>query len=539
MEEFRREFLRFAGLGVVGGTTNLLAGRSARAQPHSGPATQTRRLFYDVRDFGARGDGVSIDSPAVNAAIEAAALAGGGTVVFSAGVYACYSIRLKSRIALLLQQGATVLAAPTPYEGLASGGYDAAEPQGAEWEAYQDYGHNHWHNSLIWGEDLQDIGIFGPGLIWGKGLSRGHHETALPETTRPGVGNKAIALKRCRNVILSDFSILQGGWFGVLATGVDNLTIDNLKIDTNRDGIDIDCCRNVRVSNCTVNSPWDDGICPKSSFALGYARATENVTIANCFVTGDYQLGSVLDGTWKRMEQSFHHTATGRIKCGTESNGGFRNIAIANCVFESCRGLALETVDGGLCEDISFVGVTMRDVRTSPLFLRLGSRMRGPRGVPVGTLKRILISNVTSSGADQMPSLLSGVSGHRIEDVKISDVYLQQTGGADRAMAGLQPPEKADAYPEPTMFGDLPACGLFARHVRNLELSNVEIATETADARAAIWLEDVDGADLFRLRLPREHRDAMFVLKDVHDFRVFGCQHFADTSIEHVADRSL
>ena len=93
------------------------------------------------------------------------------------------------------------------------------------------------------------------------------------------MGNKAIALKNCRNVILSDFSILQGGWFGILATGVDNLTIDNLKIDTNRDGMDIDCCRNVRVSNCTVNSPWDDAIVPKSSYALGYARATENVTI--------------------------------------------------------------------------------------------------------------------------------------------------------------------------------------------------------------------------------------------------------------------
>ncbi len=180
------------------------------------------------------------------------------------------------------------------------GGYDAAEPQGA-WEPYQDYGHNHWHNSLIWGENLHDISILGPGLIWGKGLSRGHDENGTAGHTKPGVGNKAIALKNCRNVILRDFSILQGGWFGILATGVDNLTIDNLKIDTNRDGMDVDCCKNVRISNCTVNSPWDDGICPKSSFALGYARATENVTITNCFVTGDYQLGSVLDGTWKRF----------------------------------------------------------------------------------------------------------------------------------------------------------------------------------------------------------------------------------------------
>ncbi len=193
---------------------------------------------------------------------------------------------------------------PRPFrsKGPSSGGYDAAEPQGA-WEPYQDYGHNHWHNSLLWGENLHDVSILGPGRIWGKGLSRGHqHDTERPpDSSKPGVGNKTIALKLCRNVTLRDFQILKGGWFGILATGVDNLTIDNLRIDTNRDGMDIDCCRNVRVSNCTVNSPYDDGICPKSSFALGYARATENVTITNCFVTGNYEIGSVLDGTWKPM----------------------------------------------------------------------------------------------------------------------------------------------------------------------------------------------------------------------------------------------
>ena len=121
-----------------------------------------------------------------------------GRWYFSAGVYASYSIHLKSKVALYLEQGATILAAPTPYNGMPSGGYDEAEPQGA-WEPYQDYGHNHWHNSLLWGENIADFGIFGPGLIWGKGLSRGHDETALPNTLAKGVGNKAIALKNCRN----------------------------------------------------------------------------------------------------------------------------------------------------------------------------------------------------------------------------------------------------------------------------------------------------------------------------------------------------
>src|SRR5207253_2113073 len=137
------------------------------------------------------------------------------------------------------------------------------------WDKYQDYGHSHWHNSLILGEGINDVSIVGPGLIWGRGLSRGTGREQ-PKAEDPGVGNKAIALKNCRNVLLRDFSILHGGHFGILATGADNFTIDNLTIDTNRDGIDIDCCRNVRVSNCSVNSPWHDGICLKSSFVLGY-----------------------------------------------------------------------------------------------------------------------------------------------------------------------------------------------------------------------------------------------------------------------------
>jgi polygalacturonase len=533
----RRQLLTMAAQGAV------LTGIPTVARAATSPARNDEALaslgILNVKSFGATGDGRTIDSPAINRAIEAAASAGGGTVYFPAGTYASYSIRLKSHICLYLDQGATILAASTPLDGMSSGGYDAAEPQGA-WEPYQDYGHNHWHNSLLWGENIHDFSILGPGLIWGKGLSRGHGDDKdLPDTTKPGVGNKAIALKNCYNVILRDFSILFGGWFGILATGVDNLTIDNLKIDTNRDGMDIDCCRNVRVSNCTVNSPIDDGICPKSSYALGYARPTENVTISNCFVTGGYEIGSVLDGTWKRITGAAGQSGTGRIKCGTESNGGFRNITISNCVFEHSRGFALETVDGALCEDITFVGVTMRGTLNSPMFLRLGQRMRGPSAAKVGTLKRILISNVTSYDAVQLPSILSGVPGYPIEDVKISDVFLHQAGGGDTAAAGAQPPEKEKAYPEPGMFGDLPASGFFIRHVRNLETSNIEIATAQPDQRPAFALVDVNGADFFRVRVPRVSATPAFSLSKVSDFRVFGSQFVPDHSLQQVDEKTL
>src|SRR6202522_807177 len=336
----RREMLKLGGIGMATSAVTLPAFAAGRL---SSPASTP--ILFDIRTYGAVGDGKTVDTPAINKAIEAAAAAGGGTVLFPAGTWLCFSIRLKSLVTLYLDQGATVLAADSPLQdattGYNGGVYDAAEPNTA-WDAYQDYGHNHWHNSLLWGEDLHDLSITGPGLIWGKGLSFGASRAArgnypIFRAEQPGVGNKAIALKNCRNVLFRDFSMLKGGHFALLLTGVDNLTIDNLKIDTDRDGIDIDCCKNVHVSNCTVNSPWDDGICPKSSYALGYNRATENVTITNCYVTGNYELGTVLDGTFKRFAPDAHVPRTGRIKCGTESNGGFKNITISNCVFEECN----------------------------------------------------------------------------------------------------------------------------------------------------------------------------------------------------------
>ncbi|HUY82261.1 MAG TPA: glycoside hydrolase family 28 protein [Acidobacteriaceae bacterium] len=530
----RRDLLKLAGGALAAGAVPFTARAAASGHTNPVPSPQWLSGFLNVRNFGATGDGTTIDTPAINRAIESAASLGGGTVVVPAGTYACYSIHLKSNVCLFLDQGATILAASVPLEGTTTGGYDAAEPQGP-WEPYQDYGHNHWHNSLIWGDGLSNIAICGPGRIYGKGLSRGHHEdTDLPKVTAPGVGNKSIALKHCTNVILRDFSILQGGWFGILATGVDNLTIDNLKIDTNRDGMDIDCCRNVRVSNCTVNSPYDDAICPKSSFALGYVRPTENLTIANCLVSGGYQVGSVLDGAFKLRPQKY---GTGRIKCGTESNGGFKNITITNCVFDRCWGLALETVDGAILEDITFSNIAMRHVGGAPFFLRLGTRLRGPAGIQPGVLRRVILSDITSSGAGQLPSILSGIPGHPVEDIKISNLYLEQTGGADAAMAAIHPPEKTHGYPEPTMFGPLPATGIFMRHARNVELSNIEIDVQSPDPRPAFWLDDVDGADFFRIRVPKN--TPAFDLRSVRDFRSFGAQFLKDISLDSVKKRTI
>jgi polygalacturonase len=505
---------------------------------HSSAEGATDSSVYNVRTFGAKGDGKTIDTPAINKAIDAAAAAGGGTVYFPAGNYLSVSIHLKSNIALYLDQGATIIAANTSTDVK----YDLPEPN--EWDKYQDFGHSHWHNSLIWGENLTNVSILGPGMIWGKGLVRGGNQSRTQaqndalnaaranepkqpfgypnprDAVEPGWGNKSIALKDSRNVIIRDITILHGGHFAILATGVDNLTIDNLKIDTNRDGIDIDACKNVRVSNCTVNSPFDDGICPKSSFALGYARATENVTITNCQVSG-YDEGTLLDGTFKRdfRNQNGTFSPTGRIKFGTESNGGFKNITITNCVFDYCRGLALESVDGGLLEDVTISNITMRDISNSPFFLRLGGRVRGPQGTTVGALRRVIISNIVVYNAEaKYGSIISGIPGHDIEDVTLRNIRIYYKGGGTKQQAALQPEEKENDYPEPTMFGEIPAYGFFIRHVRGLQMSDVSLKLLKEDARAPYIISDGKSIDLNHLQMDRATSVPNFILNDVEEF---------------------
>lgn len=487
---------------------------------------------YDVKAFGATGNGTTLDSDAINRAIETAAEAGGGTINFPAGTYLSYSIRLKSNITLYLEQGATILAA-SPQGDV---GYDAPEPN--EWgdKRYQDFGHSHWKNSLIWGIGLENVSILGPGTIYGKGLTReGPH--------RAPIGNKTIGLKLCKNVILKDFTIRYGGHFGILATGVDNLTIDNLKMDTNRDGIDIDACRNVRISNCTINSPWDDAICLKSSYALGYARATENVTITNCQVTG-FDRGTFINGTYKRDEYKMvpdKEGPTGRIKFGTESNGGFKNITISNCVFEFCRGLALETVDGGLLEDISISNITMRDIVNSPIFLRLGGRMRGPEGVPVGKLRRVSISNLMVYNADShFSSLISGLPGHDIEDVKLNNIriFYRPLDSADSKIQKVVP-EYEKAYPEPQKFGVMPAYGFYIRHARNFEINNVEVSFLGREIRPAFILTDVKGIQLNNVKAQKAGNAPVLVLNDVADFESKGGNMLKDTKIKSVKEKSF
>ena len=507
----------------------------------SPPRSEVPNRSFDVRAFGAVGDGRTLDTAAINRAIAAAHAVGGGTVILGPGEYLSHSIRLRSRITLHLETGAMLIAADPPAEG-EPGGYDA--PEDGPPNIHQDFGHSRFHNSLIWGEGLEQVTLSGSGRIYGRGLSRGNGRIALPvgevapqppghlpdvleadgwfdppvtpdgatidgalfgypnsrDTLPAGVGNKAIAFRDCRHVLVRDLTILHGGHFAILASACHDLTVDHVFIDTNRDGIDIDACSNVRISRCTVNSPWDDGICLKSSFGPGVLRPVENVTISDCYVSGFVE-GTLLDGTRGRLIQH-RGGPIGRIKLGTESSGGYRNIAIANCVFEFCRGLALEQVDGAELENIVVTNITMREVMNAPIFIRLGGRLRSPGADRPGTARQIVISNVVAHDvAPEHGIFIVGLRHYPVRDVSLSNIRLYSRGGGSILDARGVVPEMIAGYPEPMLFGTLPAWGLYVRHAAGLQLRDVWFHLLGEDARPVAYLEDVEGVDLAGVRV--------------------------------------
>jgi polygalacturonase len=325
------------------------------------------------------GDGRTLDSDAINRTITAANSAGGGTVRFPAGTYLTASLHLKSNVALDLEQGSVIEAVSETVEA-----YDAPEPTIST--RYQDSGHSHWHNALIWGEHLENVSILGPGLINGKGLQSGLYDKTYHDTP-PGSGNNAISLVNCHNVILRDFSVLHGGWFAILATG---------------------------------------------------------------------------------------------------------------------------------------------------------SRLRGPENTPVGGIRRINISNVVVSGAGRkFGSIISGIPGHPVTDVRISNLQILQDGGGTARDASRQPPEKETAYPEPSMFGTTPAYGFYIRHAAGMEFSGATVRTVTEDLRPAFALEEVTGAMFANVRCHSNVTNATFVLKQVGDFNLNQCLPLPDQWIKQTDSRQL
>ena len=377
------------------------------------------------------------DTAAIQQLLDRAAANGGGEVVLEPRRYTSGTLRLRSHVTLRIPNG-SVLAMSTGDADFAA--YEQPSPlPGADRET------SFFRRSLLAGEGVEDIAIVGEGRIDCQRTRRGGPKP-IGGITIEKAPNYAISLLGCDYVNIDGITI-RDGW---------------------ADGIDPDSCRFVRISNSFVESV-DDAICLKASTALGRKGVTENVTVTNCIL----------------------RTASIHFKLGTESYGDFRNITVNNCTFvggmgnrHGNPGIALETVDGGTIQGVAVSNIAMRDVGI-PIFLRLGARGRGQQSPVPGTLEDVVISNITATGA-RRTCPIAGIPGAVIRRVLLSNINLVFEGGFQGEVPA-DIPEKIDAYPDPTMFGLLPAYAFFTRHAEEITFRDVTTRVRTPDRRPAFY----------------------------------------------------
>jgi polygalacturonase len=418
----------------------------------------------DVRAHGATGDGKHLDTKAIQRAVNEAARRH-GTVRFPKGRYRSGTIRLRSRTVVELAAGATLV--------MSSDAGDFLPRERLPYVTGSDFETSDFQNSLLFGDGLRDIQILGPGTIDGARDRR--------------FGPKPIALRRCKDVLISGLTIRRSPNYCVSLGGCDHVDVTGVKIrDAFADGIDPDCCTNVRVQHCDVESD-DDAVVLKTSLILGMPVATENVRVEHC------RLNSPSNG----------------FKIGTETSGDVRNVTVTDCTVDGRPrkgadpqglvlsqeggGVAIESVDGAIVDGVTIKNTTVRDVDV-PIFVRLGARGRGQTPGPVpGAVRNITIDGLHATGASDACTL-SGIPGHAIQNVTIENVDVSVTPKT-APPNGAVPEAEAD-YPQAGMFGGLPATGVYARHVAGLVLHNFHVATTNADPRPKFFVDDVTGLDV-------------------------------------------
>lgn len=418
--------------------------------------------LFNVRDRGARGDGRTKDTRAIQAAMDAAARSG-GTVYFPAGDYVSGTLRLRSGVTLQLDGGATLLASRD------DGDFDP--PKAPGYDTFADRETSDFSFALLQGWGLSHVSILGPGRVDGNRTSRG--------------GPKPIALRECRRIAIRDLTLTNAANYNISLLGCDDVDILRVRIlNGYSDGIDPDCCRNVRIAGCHIESR-DDAIVLKTSFALGVRRSTENVTVTDCHLV----------------------TRHNALKLGTESAGDFRGITLRDCTVvgqrhpwkgELTSGVSLQAVDGGRLREVAVSNIRMTNIR-SPIFVRLARRGRAPGGGPGGELRDVSISNVVAEGATGASSI-TGIPGLSVGSITLKDIRILSAGGGKAELVSLEMPEMEGRYPDAAMFTDLPAYGFYCRHVVGLTMDGLDLSVAQPDARPALVFDDVRELDLRALR---------------------------------------
>lgn len=471
---------------------------------------------FNVRHYGAMGDGTVNDGPAINRAIDACSKAKGGTVFIPSGLYTSGSIRLRSHVTLVLDAGAVLKAMPAVM--------DPWEPNPHD-QGLMDPAYYHWEASLIWGKNLRNVKIYGPGTLDGSALTR---SSKVPD----GTGDKGIALKLCKNIEIRNLNIREGGHYAILATGCEHLLIDNVTIKTSRDGLNLSQCAHVEVADCHIDavrysdgSPvgGDDAIKLGSDLSLGRALPSEDITVRNC------TLASGCNG----------------LQFGSETIAPFRNIRFENIriLRAGKAGISITSNDGSVIDDIHYKDINMEKT-FAPIFIKVSDVARVPQGrTQRGSIRNITFENITATdcysyfkGRD-MPSLIWGKPQAPIEDITFRNLSITAKGGRPVRDAEVRPGENDERFPR--HVGPLPAYAWYLRHVRNIRFIDCAFPFEKPDGRPAFVIDDADGVLIESTILPvgSECSARIAVRSQTKNLTIHNCTGMGDRVRETASDR--
>lgn len=459
-------------------------------------AAASNAVELNIKDFGAVGDGKANDRKAINSAISACGQGGGGKVVFPAGVYKTATIHLKSGVVLRLEQDAVIL-------GTSEAVYD--EPETNPWDKYQDFGHSHFQNALIFGRDIENIGFEGPGRIDGGGLETSNNVKA-------NEADKGISLVSCRNVNFQDLTITRCGHFGILLNDCNGVTMTRVVVDQyhDRDGVNLVSSKNIRISNCIFNGE-DDALALKSDYALGRKIDVENVFIRDC------QLKS---------------KSCNAFQIGSETAGDFKNIDLRNCIITEAgkAAVGITSNDGGVIENLRVENMKISKVATA-FYLSVTDRLRTGEDAATGQIRNCTFKNITVSDvyndyarteAKCWASTINGMKGSAVESLLFENVRIEYKGTGRLEDRANLPPDPAESY-QPRKLGVRPAYAWYIRHAKDIRFRNCLFSYEELDRRPAYCLDSVDGFTMDSVKIRQLPGDPSVTLLRCDDIQIRDC----------------
>lgn len=477
--------------------------------------TEANPLVFNILDYKAKGDGVTLNTKSIQAAIDACSKSGGGTVLFPAGRFVSGTIYLKSHVTLFLEAGALL-------EGSKN-----LKDYPVTISKVRSYTDNYTNKSLIYGEGLENIAITGHGTLDGNGAAFKVPDDLMEKDLSASYKMRPYMIRiiNCRDVLIRDVTIVNSPMWVQHYLLCEDVIIDgitvNSRVNHNNDGIDIDGCNRVRISNCDIGS-GDDAIVLKSTLD----RPCKNVMITNCVLSSDCNA----------------------FKLGTETNGGFQDIVFSNSTIYDTHlaGITLQMVDGGTLERVSVSNITMNNVGAA-IFIRLGNRARPYNETltkpGMGRLAHVIIDNILATNISNTGCSITGLPGYMAEDITLTNLCFSFEGGGTDEYAKRIIPELPEAYPEHNMFGYLPSYGFYIRHCKNLRFDNIDIDFMKPEKRPAIICDDIVGIELIGVKAKADVTAPVIAFRGVKNAFIQSCialkgtgtfLHLNDISSEHI-----